>query len=154
MLKVNRKVEYALIGLRHMHGKPREDLTTVREICERYGTPFDPLAHVMRILNAQGLVKSEQGAHGGYRLQGDIRGINLGQLIEMIEGRLALVDCVREEKCSCGIKEQCNIANPMQEVNNRLIEFLKSVPLAEIVCMDPQIMSGFTGIQLPNFPAS
>ncbi len=150
MLKVNKKVEYALIGLRHMHSKPREDLTTVREICERYGTPFDPVAHVMRILNTQGLLKSEQGAHGGYRLQGDIRGINLGQLIEMIEGRLAFVDCVREEHCGCGIKEQCNIHRSMREVNNRLIEFLNSVPLADLVQFDHPLLGSFGEYQQPG----
>lgn len=133
MLKVNRKVEYALIALKHMQQKPKGQLTTVREICEHYGTPFDPVAHVMRILNARHVVQSEQGAHGGYRLLEDTRRLSFASLIEMIEGKLAFVECVRKERANCGIQDTCNIAGPMNQLNLRMIEFLQSVMVGDII---------------------
>ena len=133
MLKVNRKVEYALIALKHMQQKPKGQLTTVREICEHYGTPFDPVAHVMRILNARQVVQSEQGAHGGYRLLEDTRRLSFASLIEMIEGKLAFVECARKERANCGILDTCNIASPMNQLNLRMIEFLRSVMVGEII---------------------
>ena len=39
MLKLNRKVEYGLVALKHMATKPEGALTSVREICDRFGTP-------------------------------------------------------------------------------------------------------------------
>jgi len=133
VLKVNRKVEYGLVALKHMLAKPKGQLTSVREICDHYGTPFDPVAHVLRILSAGGLVQSEQGAHGGYRLVEDMRNINLAQFIEMVEGHLAFADCLRDEECRCNLIERCNIISPMQVLNNKLLDFFKSVSLREML---------------------
>lgn len=134
MLKVNRKVEYGLVALKHMLGKPRDQLTSVREICENYGTPFDPVAHVLRILNAEGLVKSEQGAHGGYRLAENVKRVSLAAFIEMIEGQLGFVDCIREDHvCRCNMTQRCNIIHPMHTLNDRLLGFMRSVTLGELL---------------------
>ena len=134
MLKVNRKVEYGLIALRHMHSKSRGDLTSVREICDQFGTPFDPLAHVLRILNTRGVVKSEQGAHGGYRLMQSLSDVNLAEFIEMIEGQLAWTECSRPEaECRCDMVASCNIIEPMHRFNQRLIDFLKSISIADLL---------------------
>ena len=135
MLKLNRKVEYGLVALKHMLGKPRGQLTSVREICDRFGTPFDPVAHVLRILNAEGLVKSEQGAHGGYRLQEHVMDVRFGDFIEIIEGQpLAFTDCLREEEdCRCTMIQTCNILSPMRNFHDQLMEFLRSVSLRDLL---------------------
>ncbi len=137
MLKVNRKVEYGLVALKHMMHKPKGQLTSVREICDHYGTPFDPVAHVLRILNTEGLVQSEQGAHGGYRLQESVNSTNLAQFIEMIEGQLAFTDCLREDDCRCTMMDRCNIITPMHTLNDRLLEFLRAVTLQELLSASP-----------------
>ena len=134
MIKVNRKVEYGLVALKHMRNKGGSHLTSVREICEQYGTPFDPVAHVLRILNANGLVRSEQGAHGGYRLVCDLERVNLAAFMEMIEGQLGWTDCIRDdEDCRCSMTETCNIITPMHEFNQRLTRFLESISLADLL---------------------
>ena len=143
MLKVNRKVEYGLVALKHMAAKVPGQLTSVREICDQYGTPFDPVAHVLRTLNSRDVVKSEQGAHGGYRLVADLGAISFFQYIEMIEGNLALTDCLREE-CTCAMHDRCNIVSPMRALNDRLITFLNSITLTELINATP----GSPGIEL------
>ena len=139
MLKVNRKVEYGLVALKHMMRKPKGQLTSVREICDNYGTPFDPVAHVLRILNAEGLVQSEQGAHGGYRLQDAAGTTSLAKLIEIIEGPMAFTECMREEDCRCTMIERCNIISPMQTLNDRLQDFLKSITLQDLLSTESPI---------------
>ncbi len=136
MLKVNRKVEYGLIALKHMNGTPKGELSTVREICERYGTPFDPLAHVLRTLNAEGVLQSEQGAHGGYRIAGNLEDLSFADLIELIEGQLGFTDCLKSGDCACTIAERCNIVSPMHTINKRLLNFLRAITLAELVDHD------------------
>jgi Rrf2 family transcriptional regulator, nitric oxide-sensitive transcriptional repressor len=135
VLKVNRKVEYGLVALKHMAGKPKGQLTSVREICDHFGTPFDPVAHVMRILNAEGLVKSEQGAHGGYRLRDNVMDVTFEDFIEIIEGhQLAFTDCLREDDdCRCTLMERCNILSPMHQLHDRLRGFLRSIKLGDLL---------------------
>lgn len=140
MLKVNRKVEYSLIALKHMHGKPKDQLSTVREICDRYGTPFDPLAHVLRVLNTRGVLRSEQGAHGGYRIAANLEELSFADLIEMIEGQLGFTDCIKLGECGCTMTERCNILSPMHAINERLLAFLRTIKVAELVQADSQWM--------------
>jgi len=133
MLKINRKVEYGLVALKHIHSKPKDELTSVREICEVYNTPFDPVAHVLRILNSRGVLRSEQGAHGGYRLMSDLKDINLAEFIEMIDGNLYWTDCSHEKHQKCTIVDSCNIVGPMRSLSDRLVEFMKAISLWELI---------------------
>lgn len=133
MLKVNRKVEYGLVALKHMQNKPKGELTSVREVCKLFSTPFDPVAHVLRILNANDILNSEQGAHGGYRLTGDLSTISFARFIEMIEGHLSWTDCTRLASDRCGIADSCNIVGPMHAFNGKLLDFLGSISLADLL---------------------
>ena len=134
MLKINRKVEYGLVAMRHMSEKPREHLTSVREICDLYGTPFDPLAHVLRLLNRGGVVQSEQGAHGGYRISANLDELSLAEFIRVIDGQLAFADCMRHDKRNdCCLGSNCNIIQPMSALNDRLVEILGAVTLGELL---------------------
>ena len=144
MLKVNRKVEYGLVALKHMQKKTADQLTSVREICDQYGTPFDPLAHVMRLLSTAGLVESEQGAHGGYRLVGDLTRFNVAEFIELIDGQLALTECMKpDEECRCALIDRCNIVSPMHTFHNHMLTFLRSISVHDLI-QDPPPLSAVT----------
>jgi Rrf2 family nitric oxide-sensitive transcriptional repressor len=144
MLKVNRKVEYGLVALKHMQKKPTDQLTSVREICDQYGTPFDPLAHVMRMLSTAGLVESEQGAHGGYRLIGDLTRFNVAEFIELIDGQLALTECMKpDDECRCALVDRCNIVSPMHTFHNNMLQFLRSISVFDLI-QDPPPLSAVT----------
>ncbi|MEQ1878342.1 MAG: Rrf2 family transcriptional regulator, partial [Bdellovibrionia bacterium] len=66
MLKITRKIEYSLMALRHMASKYQGELTTAKEVCDSYKTPFDVTSKVMQTMAQKGLLKSTPGAHGGY----------------------------------------------------------------------------------------
>lgn len=134
MLKLNRKIEYGLIALKYMLAKPKGELTSVREICDHFGTPFDPVAHVLRILNSGKLVQSEQGAHGGYRLIGDVNIIQFSEFIELVEGHpLAFAECLREDEGRCTLGNKCNIIGPMSHFHERMMGFLRTITLGDIL---------------------
>jgi len=145
VLKVNRKVEYGLLALKHMSAKPQGELSTVREICECYGMPFDPLAHVLRVLNMKGLVQSEQGAYGGYRIAMDLALVPFADFVEMIEGQLAFAECVvrNDAQCqqakgkkTCDIRSRCNIQTSMHVIHQRMVQALQSLNLKELIQLE------------------
>ncbi|MDH4121184.1 MAG: Rrf2 family transcriptional regulator [Deltaproteobacteria bacterium] len=133
MLKINRQVEYGLVAIKYMRGKPPAELTTVREICQKFGTPFDPVANVMRTLNAKGVIRSEQGSQGGYRLAGDLSQIHLGEFIAMVDGDLAFVDCLRNPNRRCKLTESCNIVAPLTFVDREIQRLLMGISVEKLV---------------------
>ena len=57
MVKINRKVEYALMVLKLMNERSTTELTTAREVCDLFKTPFDTTAKVMQQLIRKRLLR-------------------------------------------------------------------------------------------------
>lgn len=135
MVRLNRKVEYALIALQHMRSKSPGSLTTAKEISQIYSTPFDATSRVMQVLAQKEVLKSEQGAHGGYQLVRDLSRVNLFDLVETVLGPISVAKCLQhgDKDQGCEIKDNCNIVAPINLFNRRLSDFFKSVWLNELL---------------------
>lgn len=135
MNKINRKVEYALIGLKHMRGKAPGELTSVKELTLLYGCPFEVASRVMQRLAQSGILRSEQGAHGGYQITKDLSRVSLHDLMVIILGPLAVAKCMHnsELEAACEIRETCNIVSPVQNLSRRLAEFYKDLTVADLL---------------------
>ena len=131
-MKLNRKVEFALIALRHMHAKSPGVLSTAKEISDIYGCSFDVTARVLQKLAQVGLLKSVQGAQGGYQIVQDLQKVSFYQLNEALVGPLEIARCLHESGSSCEIRSSCNIVTPVQRLNQKLQDFYKDLPILEL----------------------
>jgi len=136
MQKLNRKLEYSLMALKHMSLKSDGQLTTAKEVAESYQTPFDATARVLQIMASSGWLKSEQGACGGYKINRRLEEVTLLDLIQLIEGPPQISKCLHN-KAGCEIEKTCNIVSPIHVLNLRLNEFYKSFSLAELLHQEP-----------------
>jgi Rrf2 family transcriptional regulator, nitric oxide-sensitive transcriptional repressor len=135
MNKINRKLEYALIGLKHMRAKTPGELTSVKELTQAYGCPFEATSRVMQVLAQKGVLRSEQGAHGGYMIARDLNRLSFHELSEMLLGRVAVTRCLDDEKkdSPCEMRGTCNIISPVNTLNRRLLDFYKGLSIAELL---------------------
>jgi Rrf2 family protein len=137
MNKLNRKLEYSLMALKHMAQKTPGDLTTAKEVSESYQAPFDATARVMQVMAQRGLLKSEQGAFGGYQITRDLSHVTLNDLIEIVQGPTQIAKCMQHGKADqdgpCEIQSSCNIMSPVANLNQRLTDFYKSVFIKELI---------------------
>jgi Rrf2 family transcriptional regulator, nitric oxide-sensitive transcriptional repressor len=133
--KIHRKLEYALIALKHMNQKRPGELTTVKEICQKYGTPFDATARVLQQLVQGKFLKSEQGAYGGYVILRDLTKVSLRELIEKVVGPIEMVKCMGESPAltNCELKETCNIMIPLISLNEKLVKFYENINVHELL---------------------
>ena len=103
MNRIHRKVEYALIALKHMRAKAPGERTTVKEMAVQYGCPHDVLARVLQTLAHRAVLNSEQGVRGGYTIAKDLNRVSFYDLLEMILGPLAVARCLHEiGRFGCG----------------------------------------------------
>ena len=93
MLKLTRKVEYALIALRHMQAMKPEKLTSAKEIAEAYGLPQQLLAKTLQQMARDRIIEAVQGPSGGYRILSNLDKISLKDFFEKLEGPLGIMDC-------------------------------------------------------------
>jgi Rrf2 family protein len=133
MLKINKKVEYALMALKFMADKPNQSLTSAREVCDELKTPFDTTAKVMQIMNHNEILKSVQGIKGGYSLNLPLDKITYSELVRIIEGKKEFGQSCNSAKGKCERFEQCNIITPVEILNRKLNLYLDNLTLKELL---------------------
>lgn len=133
MIKINRKVEYALMVLKLMKEKGPGELTTAREVCDRYETPFDTTAKVMQLMNNAGILHSHKGVKGGYTLAQDLNRVSYMALVQLIEGKSFMMDC---HEGPCELIQKCNISQPIKRLNDYLINIFNALTLNELLAED------------------
>ena len=133
MFKINRKLEYALIALRHMSAKSPGQLTSAKEICDVYHTPFDPTSRVLQIMAQHEIVRAQQGARGGYQILKDLSKITLFDLTQIIEGPIQIVNCFHGNYSHCDMTAKCNVISPMLNLNEWLASLFKTINVRELI---------------------
>lgn len=102
------------------------------EIAKRQKLSVKYLEQLIIPLKASGLIQSVRGARGGYRLARSPERITVGQVIEVLEGDLSMVDCVKNPK-ACKLRVHC-LTRPLWQGVSRLIkEYLSSLTLKDVL---------------------
>lgn len=134
MLKINKKVEYALMALKFMADKKDTlPLTSAREICDHFNTPFDTTAKVMQMMNNHDILKSVKGIKGGYSLNRSLDEITYAELASLIEGKAERGRICVTTKGTCELISKCNIVTPVELLNRKLNIFLETLTLKELL---------------------
>lgn len=134
MLKINKKVEYALMALKFMADKnDSTPLVSAREICDAFNTPFDTTAKVMQVMNNHDVLTSVKGIKGGYHLNRPLSNITYMELVRMIEGKEEIGRVCTNHKGTCELLGKCNISTPVENLNRKLNVFLENLTLAELL---------------------
>ena len=129
MLKLTRKLEYALIALRHMKDK-RDTFISSKEIADMYLIPQELLAKILQKMAKLNYIKAAQGPSGGYRMKKSLREISLTQFIEDIEGPIGMVDC--NINSDCVQLDNCNIRMPIKQINNNIRTIFNGIRIGDI----------------------
>lgn len=102
-MKISTKGRYGLVALVDMAIYGERDYINLKSISERQGISDKYLEQLFILLKRAGLIDSLRGAQGGYRLSRDADKITVKEVLNSLEGPLALVDCIVEKK-----EERCN----------------------------------------------
>ena len=132
MIKLSKKVEYALVALLHLDFVEGDKLVSTKEISETYGMPEEHLGKVLQKLAKQGLLVSVKGAHGGYRLSRPLTAIKLGQVAEGLEGKMVKAH-EGEDHTLCTEFCTCYVRGAVEEVQMNLMNYMNEVSLADIL---------------------
>jgi Rrf2 family protein len=105
-MKISTRARYGMRAMLDMASQKDGGLVLLKDIAARQDVSKRYLEHMMTRLRNQGLVVSERGASGGYRLARDPADIRLDEIFEALEGEIAPVECVRDTS-ACERSEDC-----------------------------------------------
>ena len=104
-----------------------------QQIADQTGIPLPTVAKLMKGLNKAGLVDSRRGAGGGYFLGRPAADITLADVIQAVEGPIALTACADTSEETCCIESVCPVQGKWNKANSAVRAALSEVTLADMV---------------------
>ena len=106
-MRISTKGRYGLKAMNVLARAYGEGPMALREIANQTGVPAPYLEQLFKKLRKAGLIHSERGATGGYRLSREPKDITAGAVIRALEGSIAPVECADEGIGECEIAAMC-----------------------------------------------
>ena len=135
MLKISRMGDYAIVLLTAMSractAKPDRNCNA-RDLAVETGLGQPTVGKLLKTLASADLLVSQQGRHGGYHLARDPEQITLAQIIEAVDGPIAMTDCFRPDH-DCGMEDSCTIRPHWQMINASVRRLLDATTLADLI---------------------
>ena len=150
-LKLSTKGRYGVAALYELALHYGEGAVSLRSIAEHQGISEHYLEQLMSVLRNAGLVTSVCGAQGGYMLVREPARITIGEIVTVMEGPIALVDCLltsaeAEDQC-CAKACHCATRGIWEKVCDSINQVLNHITLAEICQQSQEHLSGAEGKQ-------
>jgi Rrf2 family protein len=140
MLRLSKKADYALMGMKHLALRGEGASSSAREIAEQYDIPVELMAKVLQRLARRGLLVSHQGTRGGYTLARPAGVISVADIIQAVDGPVTMTACSTGDH-DCDQYTKCNVRDPLWRIKDRILQALATCTLLEI-----------TNDAIPDFP--
>jgi len=130
MLRISKLTDYATVILARLAAEPEQRLTAA-QIARQTHLAVPTVSKLLKQLHRQRLVESTRGLRGGYRLARPAAQITAAQILDALEGPMALTECAGLESHCC-IEKTCRVGRAWQRVTVAIHRSLQEITLLEL----------------------
>jgi FeS assembly SUF system regulator len=102
------------------------------QLAEETGLPAPTVQKLVSRLTSAGLLRSSRGVGGGLKLARPAAAITLADIVEAVEGPIALTACSEHGRHDCTLEQACGVRPHWGVVNAALRGALAQVPLTQL----------------------
>jgi Rrf2 family protein len=129
---ITRKTDYATRAVLAL-ALANDDVLKAEELSRRVQVPEQFLKQILMQLRDAGVVRSERGPSGGYRLNHPPQNITLERIVRIFQGQLAPIECAtRSEPEPCPMEDWCALREVWWEVRDATIQILERTTFATL----------------------
>ncbi len=137
MLRISKLTDYATVILGALSERPAE-LLSAPELAERTGIGLPTVSKLLKELQRATLVRSTRGSRGGYQLARPPHEISAAEIIDAVEGPVALTECASDHG-NCDIEASCSVGHSWQQVSLAIRRSLQEVRLTSLIAHDATV---------------
>lgn len=130
MLRMSKLTDYGTVVLAYMTKRPGQ-MHTSTEIAEATGLSTPTVSKVLKRLAGAGVLESFRGAHGGYSLARESEAITAAEIIDALEGPIAITECSGDHS-QCSFEPVCSLGQRWQQINHLIRDALNEISLAQL----------------------
>lgn len=130
-MRLSNLADYAVITMAAAANHCGGERTSAAELAEETGLPKPTVQKLVSRLTAAGLLRSVRGAHGGLQLARPAAAITVADIVEAVEGPIALTQCIEAEG-ECGHETNCTMKPHWPLINSALRGALAGITLTQL----------------------
>lgn len=135
-MRLSNLADYAVVlmtaAARHCGGGQLHGKLTAVQLADETGVPLPTARKLVSSLNSAGLIESTRGVGGGIRLSRPPATISLADIIEAVEGPIAVTTCIANTDHDCALEGNCTVQPHWGVVNSTIRNALAGVSLADL----------------------
>jgi FeS assembly SUF system regulator len=132
-MRLTHLADYAVVMMTAAARREPRARLSAAELSSETGVPLPTAQKLMGKLAAAGLLTSVRGAGGGFTLARDITEISLADIVEAVEGPIAMTQCAGTDEVSdCALDAHCRVKPHMGIVGAKVRGALHAVSLQEL----------------------
>lgn len=131
LMQISRRVDYGLRAVIYLSGQDPEKCCSIGEIAKNQGVPKKFLEKIIQDLIRGGLIKSKRGSCGGYALARGPEAISFCDVIEALDGPIAVNACMDHE-LGCDQIPRCTMIGVWTEVQRSVTDVLSRTTIADL----------------------
>lgn len=134
-MRITRKAEYAIQALSYLATAKGGELMLSRDIAHQRHIPPKYIAQIILDLSRAGLVRAVRGAQGGVQLMRPADTITVRQVLEAIEGPMAINPCLlSDDVCFFEARgDLCRLQKVWGKAQARMLEVLEEATIADLI---------------------
>ena len=130
-MQITRASEYGMLGLLGLARRPLGEVVMLDVVAHEEDIPVSFLGKIFQSLSRAGLVKSSRGSGGGFALVRPPESISALEVIEAVEGPVALTRCL-DETAGCEHAGGCALCSLFSEAQDKVKEVFASTTVAQL----------------------
>jgi Rrf2 family protein len=132
VFQLTSRAHYGVLAVHYIAQRATEEFISIDEIVESSHIPKPYLSKILQDLCRGGILLSRRGTGGGFTLSRPPGEISLRDIIEVIDGKLRLVNCLLTPP-RCDNVESCPISRVLMGVQNFILEIIASISMDDII---------------------
>jgi Rrf2 family protein len=130
---ISKRTDYATRAVLALALADAKEPMKLEEIARRTAVPQSVLEQIMPTMRSAGIVRSERGIHGGYKLNRAPKEITLERVVRLFQGQLAPIECAtRSQPEDCPMTVECSLRFVWEEVRDATIKTLAGTTFADL----------------------
>lgn len=131
MIRITRETDYGIVLMTFMarnSGEPH----SAAHLAERHNLSLPMVSKILKALAKGGLLVSQRGVKGGYSLARKPQQISVVEIIDALEGPIAITECTHGEPSECVHQDYCGVSNHWSRINDAIRKALENISLWEM----------------------
>ncbi len=131
MIRITRETDYGIVLMAIMARNSGRSFSAAN-LAKEGGLPLPMVSKILKLLARADLLASQRGARGGYSLARSAEYISAAEIIDALEGPIAITECSSGLPSACVHQQHCNVSNHWHRINSAVRDALSKISLWEM----------------------